>query len=42
VLSINATGGEGAVFSRFDVAEVDTIYAIGTGKQVKELIVRGE
>jgi DNA adenine methylase len=45
VLSINATDGARAVFSRFDVAEVDTTYTIGTavgvGKSVKELIVRG-
>lgn len=45
VLSINDTPGARAVFDRFDVAEVETTYSLGTaatgsGKRVRELIVR--
>ena len=46
ILTINATDGARDVFGRFDVEEVDTTYSIGasmagTGKAVKEFIVRG-
>jgi DNA adenine methylase len=40
VMSINATDGARETFARFDIAEVDTIYSVGSGgKSFKELIV---
>jgi DNA adenine methylase len=46
VLSINDTPGAREVFSRFDIAEVETTWTIatassGSGKRVRELIVSG-
>ncbi len=41
ILSINATDGARAVFSRFAIEEVDTTYTVGSagGKRVRELII---
>ncbi|KQO51420.1 DNA methyltransferase [Sphingomonas sp. Leaf257] len=41
ILSINATDGARAVFSRFDIEDVETTYTVGSGsgKRVRELII---
>ncbi len=43
ILSINATDGARAVFSRFQIEEVETTYTVsaGGGKRVTELIITG-